>query len=205
MKTIPRPHAWHSHSPGPDSHPGRSDFGSKRVLTVYPAAPNKPNRRSRPERSAAQSNGSTHRSALPPCAPNKPNSRRFWPKNAGRPEKQSQTNPIAAGVLSAVERSLPPHGTCRPGPRGTGQKPRIVSRFNRPAAPNKANRRSRPERSAAQSNGSAHRSALSPCAPNKPNSRRFWPKNGGLAEKQSQSKPICPPPGPRALRPLAAD
>ena len=33
----------------------------------------------------------------------------------------------------------------------------------------------------------------SPSAPNKPNIRRFWPKNADRSEKQTQSKPISPP------------
>jgi hypothetical protein len=68
-------------------------------------APNKPNRRSRPERSAAQSNGSAHRSALSPSAPNKANFPRFQPKNTDRPQKQTQSNPIGEAILSEAQRS----------------------------------------------------------------------------------------------------
>ena len=35
---------------------------------------------------------------------NKPNLPRFWPKNADHPKKQTQSNPIAVGVLSLIER-----------------------------------------------------------------------------------------------------
>jgi hypothetical protein len=45
-----------------------------------------------------------HRLALSSSAPNKANSPRFRLENAARAKKQTQSNPIAAGVLSEVER-----------------------------------------------------------------------------------------------------
>ena len=74
----------------------------------HPTAPNKPNRRSRPERSAAKSNGSTCPPALSSFAPNKPNlpdphftisllPAMFYRENrpADPGHKQTQTNPIS--------------------------------------------------------------------------------------------------------------
>jgi len=64
------------------------------------------------------SSTSPHARTLSPSAPNKPNFPRFQPKNEDRPKKQTQSNPIAAGVLSGAQRSrmdLPrPHRTHYP-------------------------------------------------------------------------------------------
>lgn len=71
-----------------------------------------------------------------PCAPNKANLRRFWPKNEGGPEKQSQSNPIA------------PPSTRRPICASTHLPLRSSTLLLlHPPVQNKANRRRRPERS----------------------------------------------------------
>ena len=64
------------------------------------------------------------------AAPNKPNFPRFWPENADRARKQTQSNPIAPGVLSAIEWIYPGLGFISRHPATPG-----------PAAPNKANYR----------------------------------------------------------------
>ena len=58
--------------------PPQPAFAGQQPVTPGPPAPNKPNRRRRPERS---------RTDLP----------RFWPKNADRPRKQTQSKPISSG------------------------------------------------------------------------------------------------------------
>jgi len=106
-----------------------------------------------------------------------------WAREISRPKAQA----FPAGARMAFD-----SGSARPGRlpfcRSDGRSE------PRPIAPNKPNRRSRPERSAAQSNGSPRPSALSSFAPNKPNLCRFWPKNPDRPKKQTQSKPIHPGP-----------
>jgi hypothetical protein len=119
------------------------------------------------ERSTGARAGSTHG----PIMQNKPNLLRSSPPNADRSQKQTQTNPIAAGVLSAVERISLPHRPPSPRrPAGASSPPgrRAITRQNGP----------KPHW----------------IVQNKPNFPRFWPPNADRSRKTNPNKPNSPCP-----------
>jgi hypothetical protein len=142
---------------------------------------NKPNRHRRPERSAAQSNGSD------PLVQNKPNltvsqitishySKYVYKKNrpGGLGQKQTQSNPIGQAILSEAQRSRMDLTAVLLVADEVALS--VVERGSQTDLP----------------------LALSSSVQNKANFRPFWLKNEDRTRKQTQSKPISLV--PRALR-----